>query len=153
MASSVFKKPNNEYQQLVYTNGTYWNSLNLETKTINTGVASGATKTSPKTYQLLGGGISPNSYPDEFGYGETNYTNSMIEDDSTLKQLLTQSTTMSQTVRNAGTNKYNEGEGWNRATWYPAVYSLKTKKFKCLGERLTYNSRTGRICYMEFTEI
>jgi len=149
VAKNVFKAPKSDYQSLIYGSQNYWNSLRLEAKTINTTVARGATKTSPKTYQLLSG--STISKPDSDG--KTHYTNAMIEGDSVLKQLLTQSATMSQSIRNTGNNKYNMGEGWNRATWYPAIYSLKTKKFKCEGEKVTYSPKTGRIVYMEFTEL
>ena len=81
----------------------------------------------------------------------------MLENNSVLKQLLTQSANMSQTVKNTNGETFSKGDGndsgWNRATWYPAIYYLKTKKFKCEGEKVTYSSKTGRIVYMEFTEI
>lgn len=149
MAKSVFKAPKGDYQHLVYGSSNYWNSLKLEATTISTGIASGATKASPKSYQLLGGATI--SKPDSDG--TTHYTNAMLEGDSVLKQLLTQSTTMSQTAKNSGSNKYTYGEGWNRATWYPVVYSMKTRRFKCEGDKITYSPKTGRIVYMEFTEV
>lgn len=141
-ANSVFKAPKSDYQLLIYGNSTYWNSLELKSNTISTGVT-------PGEYQLLGGAAI--SKPDSDG--ATHYTNGMINGDSTLKQMLRQSTTMSQTVRNTGSNKYGYKTGWNRATWYPAIYEFKTKKFKCEGDKITYSPKTGRIVYMEFTEV
>ena len=41
--------------------------------------------------------------------------------------------------------------GWSSAEWRTALYDLKTRKFKCVDEK--YNEQTGRIIYMEFTEI
>lgn len=144
MAKNVFKAPSSSYQLLVYGSSNYWNPLQLKATSITTKIAEGAMK----SYQLLDGEISK---PDI--NGTTHYTNAMLEGDSVLKQLLKQSTTMSQTVKNSGSNKYNQGEGWNRATWYPAVYSMKTRRFKCEGDKVTYSPKTGRIVYMEFTEV
>ena len=36
---------------------------------------------------------------------------------------------------------------------HPAVYDLKTRKFKCVGDRTVYSAKTGKIVYMEFAEI
>ena len=72
---------------------------------------------------------------------------------SVLYELISLSTNMSQKVKNNSSNTFGEGEGWYRATWYPAVYYMKTKKFKSLSNKITYNQNTGRIVYMEFTEL
>ena len=42
-------------------------------------------------------------------------------------------------------------EKWSSATWTTALYSLKTKKFKC--DDIKYNEKTGRICEIYFSEI
>lgn len=141
---NVFKTgPSRKYQEIIYHNPVAWNNFDFK-------VFSEKRVTSGK-YQLLSGSITASSYPDSFGEGTTHYTNDMLNnDDSTLKQLLTQSATMSHTVRNTGTN--TKIDGWNRATWYPAIYSMKTRKFKCIGEHTTYSSKTGRIVFMEFEE-
>lgn len=141
-ARTVFTAPKSDYQLLVYGDSSRWNSLDLKAGVIDTAV-------SPGKYQLLGGGTI--SEPDSDGI--THYTNAMIDGDSVLKQMLKHSTTMSQTVRNTGSNRYGYETGWNRATWYPAIYDFKTKKFKCEGDKVTYSPRTGRIVYMEFTEV
>lgn len=142
LAKDVFKQPSTRYQNFIYPTSSIWNALQLKSQTINTTVTAG-------TYQLLSG--SSISKPDSGGY--THYTDAMLEGDSTLRQLITQSATMSQTVRNTGTNKNEYEVGWNQATWYPAIYDMKTKKFKCEGKSTVYSAKTGRIVYMEFTEV
>lgn len=142
--NSVFGsyEPSNDYQTLIYpTGGNLWDK-NLEAQTISTKITQGK-------YQLLSGTIGPQSEPDS--NGKTQYTNSMIENPSVLKSLISQSATMSRTVRNIDADsRYGKGKGWNQATWYPAVYEMKTRKFKCI--KSVYNSKTGRMCYMEFEE-
>ena len=147
-AKDVFKKPSATYQNKIYSY-PMWDSLKLvENNNITTHIEVG-------TYQLLAGkgepmsSVSQADHPDPKGY--THYENFMIEGYAKLKEILTQSSNMTQTVK----NKANElGEGtWSKAIWYPAVYDLKTKKFKCNTEKTVYSAKTGRIVYMEFTEI
>ena len=143
LASTVFKEPSVEYQKVVYKPGARWNSWTLLThQCIPTNFVKG-------DYQLLAADeiINPNI---------DKVTESMLDiKNSKLGQLM--SLDMSEKVRNTGENKFKLNKslenGWNQATWYPAIYNMKTKKFKCEGEKVTYNSKTGRICYMEFTEI
>ena len=71
-----------------------------------------------------------------------------------LKDLLSVSAEMQKNVKNRRPNKYNyetdKNVGWNQATWKPAVYDLKTRKFKCTDVK--YNEKTGRVNYMKFEE-
>lgn len=142
LAKNVFKEPSSDYQSKVYRHLGVWNSLELKSQTIETDIKAGV-------YQLLSGSTISSPDPD----GTTHYTNAMIEGDSKLKQLLSQSTDMSQTIRNKGSNRSGYKVGWNQATWYPAVYDLKTKKFRCEGNTVTYSPKTGRIVYMKFTQV
>lgn len=142
-AKSVFKEPSSNYQSIIYGVSGYWNSLKLEAKTIKTGIGAGTNK----EYQLLAADSIVNPGSDKID------DNMLENNNSVLRQLITQTSTMSQTVRNTNGNKYGKGSGWNRATWYPAIYDMKTRRFKCEGEKVTYSSKTGRIVYMEFTEI
>lgn len=80
------------------------------------------------------------------------YTNAMLEANNTLKQLLTYSTEMSQTIKNRNDNTFSP-DGWTQATWKPAIYDLKTRKFKCIGDETVYSEKTGRIIKMVFEEI
>ena len=152
LANTKFKKPSNTYSNLIYTTTSLWSTLKLQSNIINTKVRAG-------TYHLL----SDNAGPIIPG----KYTNRMIDGDSEIKSLLEQSAQMSQTVKNTSNNKmivYTAGAGaipkvdivntgWNRATWYPAIYDLKTRKFKCLGDNIVYSKTTGRIIQMTFEEI
>lgn len=146
--SDVFKAytpDNGKYQNLIYKTGENPWEGKLCTKEFSTQIKNG-------TYQLLSdnGNSGPTSSPFKPNNGVTNYTNDMIEQESTLKSLISQSATMSRTVRNTSDSKYGKGTGWNQATWYPAIYEMKTRKFKCT--KSAYNSKTGRMCYMEFEE-
>ena len=134
-----FKAPSNNYQDFIYI-GDKWNDFDLKTQTIDTKIKSGE-------YQLLGGSIIKPSN------GVVEYNNEMLNGDSVLKELITKSAEMSQTIRNTAGETFGYEKGWNRATWYPAIYEMKTKKFKCIGENTVYSSKTGRIIYMEFTEV
>ena len=152
LAKTILKKPSSTYCNLIYTSPNMWNTLKLKSNIINTKVNAG-------TYHLLSddaGTITPGKY-----------TNAMIDGNSEIKSLLEQSAQMSQTVKNINNNKmivYNVGAGgipevdsantgWNRVTWYPAIYDLKTKKFKCLANKIVYSKVTGRIIQMVFEEI
>ena len=42
-------------------------------------------------------------------------------------------------------------EKWSSATWTTALYSLKTKKFRC--DDIKYNEKTGRVSEIYFSEI
>ena len=142
-AVNVFKKiPDEDYQKIIYGQKDYWTRLDLKAQTIDTKINAG-------TYQLL----SAPSIVKPDANGVTHYTEAMIEGDSMLKQLVSKSATKSESIRNSGQNKIGNGTGWNQATWYPAVYDMKTKKFKCEGDKTVYSSKTGRIVYMEFTEM
>lgn len=139
------KKPSSTYQSLIYVNN-FWNQP-LASKAEDTKVTAGV-------YQLLSGATEPMSNINSaYRLDDTvnSYTDLMIEGNTVLKQLLTQSATMRQTVRNTGSNTGNGG--WSQATWYPAIYDLKTRKFRCEGERTVYSEKTGRIVYMEFSEV
>ena len=141
-ASTIFSSPSNEYRQLIYNNINLWTTLKLQTQIIETKIDAG-------TYHLLAGNhadIIPGRY-----------TNAMLDGISRLEALLQQSAQMSQSKKNNGTNKMivgiagayggitidEENTGWNRATWYPAIYDLKTRKFKCVGEETVYSEVTG----------
>lgn len=136
-ASDKFEVPNTKYQEKVYGTSTKWNNLKFITQTYPTKVING-------TYHLLGkDGDNPQP-----GL----YNNNDLKADNTLKQLLTQSTVMSQTIKNRNENTFSP-YGWSEATWYPATYDLKTRKFKCLGDQIVYSEKTGRIIKMVFEEI
>ncbi len=144
-AKDVFKAPNSNYQTIIYNNNNKWGTLNLKTQEMSTKVSAG-------TYQLLSG--SSIVKPDDKGVIQ--YNAEMLKyktNPSVLYELISLSTNMSQKVKNNSSNTFGEGEGWYRATWYPAVYYMKTKKFKSLSNKITYNQNTGRIVYMEFTEL
>lgn len=134
-----FKIPSSEYQQTIYGNGNYWGSLKFVTNTITTDVA-------PGVYHLLGGeGADPDPINDS-----VDEKNEQLNADNKLKQLLSQSTEMSQTIKNRGEDIFGE-TGWSQAVWKPAVYDLKTRKFRCTGS--TISEKTGRIVQMKFKEI
>lgn len=148
LAMNAFRKaPSAGYQSLIYTGGVSWTNMSFKTQTINTSLTAGV-------YQLLSGGSEPMaSFNTAYRLGKSvdNYTDSMLEGNTRLKQLMTQSSTMSQVVRN--TQENTGTNGWSQAIWYPAVYDLKTRKFKCNGDETIYSPKTGRIVYMEFEEI
>lgn len=150
-ANTKLKAPSSTYSSLIYSTSNFWNNLKLKSMIIETEVEAG-------TYHLLAGNHS------DIVPGE--YTNDMLEEPSVLKAVLEQSAQMSQTVKNTSGNKMivttsiggvmdidEENTGWNKATWYPAIYDLKTRKFKCLGEEIVYSEVTGRIIKMAFEEI
>ena len=136
-AADKFKAPDNQYQNLIY-GSIKWNNLKFITQTYPTRVLSG-------TYHLLGND-GDNPQPGA-------YTNAQLEaTNNTLKKLLEYSTEMSQAIKNRAGNTFSP-YGWTEATWYPATYDLKTRKFKCLGEETIYSEKTGRIIKMVFEEI
>ena len=119
-AKDVFKAPNSNYQTIIYNNNNKWGTLNLKTQEMSTKVSAG-------TYQLLSG--SSIVKPDDKGVIQ--YNAEMLKyktNPSVLYELISLSTNMSQKVKNNSSNTFGEGEGWYRATWYPAVYYMKTKK-------------------------
>lgn len=150
-AGATFKAPSSTYCSLIYSGGNVWTTMQLKSKVIPTSIRTG-------TYHLLSGtgldGRNPNEHP---------YTNAMLEGDSILKSLLEQATEMSQTVKNRGTNTLKVGgpygaidetnTGWNKFVWYPAIYDLKTRKFRCIADETVYSEKTGRIVKMAFEEI
>lgn len=152
IAKTIFTEPSDDYCNLIYNNRSLWNSLKLNTQTIETKVRAG-------TYHLLAGNHS-SIIPGK-------YTNDMLENPSEIKALLEQAAQMSQAIKNYNDNKMivgipgtyggitidSQNTGWNKATWYPAIYDLKTRKFKCLGEQTVYSEVTGRIIKMVFEEI
>lgn len=135
-ASSKFKAPDNDYQNLIY-GSIKWSNLKFITQTYATRVLAG-------TYHLLGND-GENPQPGS-------YTNAQLESTNTLKQLLNYSAEMSQTIKNRDANTFSP-YGWTEATWYPATYDLKTRKFKCIGDATVYSEKTGRIIKMVFEEI
>ena len=147
-ANTKFKQPSQEYHAEIYNTNTFWNTLKLKSKIIDTEIGAG-------TYHLLAGNDS------DIVPGE--YTNDMLEDSSALKSLLEQAAQMPKTVKNTSGNteiKRNpmnqideENTGWNKATWYQAIYDLKTRKFKCISQETVYSEITGRIIKMAFEEI
>lgn len=154
LAKEVFKAPSSAYRNLIYT-AKDWEGASpfkLQSQVINTKVDDGI-------YHLLAG--------DHVDIIPGEYTNAMIENDSTLKSLLEQSAEMAQTEKNPSGNRMRVGTqnasgvfvvdeantGWNKATWYPAIYDLKTRKFECIGEDTVYSERTGRIIHMSFREL
>lgn len=150
-AKTKLKAPSSTYCSLIYNTNSFWNNLKLKSMIIETEIEAG-------TYHLLAGNDS-DIIPGE-------YTNDMLEESSVLKSVLEQSAQMAQTVKNTSGNKMivstsiggvmdidEENTGWNKATWYPAIYDLKTRKFKCLGEETVYSEVTGRIIKMAFEEI
>lgn len=42
---------------------------------------------------------------------------------------------------------------WSSCTWTTALYTLKTKKFKCESDKIKYNQKTGRISEIYFSEL
>lgn len=135
-ASEKFKAPTADYQDIIY-GSRKWNNLEFITQSYETTVSNGE-------YHLLG---SDGDNPEP-----GSYTNAMLEANNTLKQLLTKSTVMSQTIKNRSGNTFSP-LGWSQATWYPAIYDLKTRKFKCIGDETVYSEKTGRIIKMVFEEI
>ncbi len=135
-ASEIFKAPSSKYQEKIYT-GSAWSSLKFETQTIDTRVGA-------STYHLLG---TDGEEPDP----DSGYTEAQLSADNTLKQLLSQSTVMSQTIKNRDTNTFKP-YGWSQATWKPATYDLKTRKFRCIGDETVFSEKTGRIIKMVFEE-
>jgi hypothetical protein len=135
---NLFTAPSSSYQTSIYGSANKWSTLKFMTQTFETNVTAG-------TYHLLGtdGGTEPQP---------GSYTNAMLEADNTLKQLLTYSTEMSQTIKNRSGNTFSP-YGWSEATWKPATYDLKTRKFKCIGDETVYSEKTGRIIKMVFVEI
>lgn len=159
-AADKFTAPDSTYCGLVYSYSNLWNSLKLQTQTITTKVTSGV-------YHLLAinNASSVDYTPSTGNYGEydsstMDFTGVDPEDETTLQTLLSYSATMSQTVKNSGGNTTIAGTvysfddsttGWNKATWYPAIYDLKTRKFKCTN--LVYSEKTSRVIVMAFEEI
>jgi len=150
-AKTIFDAPDSGYCKLIYGTSGFWNDLPLKSQILATQVTSGE-------YHLLAGNNS-SIIPGR-------YTNAMLEGETVLKALLQQAAEMSQTIRNSGTNRMlvgimnagvleidEENTGWNTAIWYPAIYDLKTRKFKCLSDEIVYNEKTGRIIKMAFEEI
>ena len=138
-ASDKFKAPDASYQNLIY-GSIKWSNLNFINKTY-------PTKVLACTYHLLGNDTDI-SKPQPGAY-----KNDQLEaTDNTLKKLLEYSTEMSQTIKNRNDNIFLP-YGWTEATWYPATYDLKTRKFKCLGDQTVYSEKTGRIIKMVFEEI
>lgn len=136
LAKEIFKAPSSTYQSKIYPSSG-WDTLKFETQTINTKVGSG-------TYHLLG---ADGTEPDPVA----GFTEAQLTSDNTLKQLLSQSTVMSQTIKNRDTNTFSP-LGWSQATWKPAIYDLKTRKFKCKGNETVFSEKTGRIIKMVFEE-
>lgn len=67
-----------------------------------------------------------------------------------VKALLTISDELKQTVKNKSATSATEGS-WTKAVWETPLYDLKTRRFTC--SNLTYDANTGRVNYIEFTEM
>lgn len=137
-----FNAPDSDYQKFIYNSVSKWSTLYFVTQNINTAVSGGV------EYHLLGNdGDNPDPLNDS-----VNEKNEQLNANNTLKQLLSQSTVMSQTIKNTTSSTFAP-EGWSQATWKPAIYDLKTRKFKCLSEETLISDKTGRIVKMAFKEI
>lgn len=144
MTEVDFNAPSTDYQKIVYGNENYWNnSMKFITNySIGTTVNSG-------TYHIIGKN------------GETpvpgSYTNDMIskdtQKDNILAQIISQSATITQRISSDKLNSKVSPNGWSTAEWRPAVYDLKTRKFKCEGNDIVYSEKTGRIIKMKFVEV
>lgn len=137
---SQLKAPSTSYQNMVYPSGVRWNNLEFKTQTISTNVA-------PGTYHIIGAD-GENPSPND----SVTTKNRQLKEDNTLKQLLTQSTVMSQTIRNKNGDTFYP-YGWSQAVWKPATYDLKTRKFRCVSDETVISEKTGRIIKMVFEEI
>ncbi|MFG6318903.1 MAG: hypothetical protein K1W33_03440 [Clostridia bacterium] len=137
---SQLKAPSENYQDMVYPSGTKWNNLEFKTQTISTNVA-------PGTYHIIG---ADGEDPDPNDSVTTK--NRQLKEDNTLKQLLSQSTVMSQTIKNRSDDTFYPF-GWSQAVWKPATYDLKTRKFRCVSDETIISEKTGRIVKMVFEEI
>ncbi len=137
---SQLKAPSENYQDMVYPSGTKWNNLEFKTQTISTNVA-------PGTYHIIG---ADGENPDPNDSVTTK--NRQLKEDNTLKQLLSQSTVMSQTIKNRSDDTFYPF-GWSQAVWKPATYDLKTRKFRCVSDETIISEKTGRIIKMVFEEI
>ena len=137
---SQLKAPSENYQDMVYPSGTKWNNLEFKTQTISTNVA-------PGTYHIIG---ADGENPDPNDSVTTK--NRQLKEDNTLKQLLSQSTVMSQTIKNRSDDTFYPF-GWSQAVWKPATYDLKTRKFRCVSDETIISEKTGRIVKMVFEEI
>lgn len=136
-ANEFFKQPSNDYIGTIYNGSSWGSTLKFETQTINTKVVGG-------TYHLLG---SDGENPDPVA----GFTEAQLEGSNTMKQLLSQSTVMSQTIKNRNSNTFSP-LGWSQATWKPAIYDLKTRKFRCKGNETVFSEKTGRVIKMVFEE-
>lgn len=65
-----------------------------------------------------------------------------------IRALLSTSSAMSETIKGKNGNDEN---GWSKAIFKSGLYDLKTRKFKC--SNIKYNAQTGRLNYIEFTEV
>ncbi len=137
---SQLKAPSENYQDMIYPSGTKWNNLEFKTQTISTNVA-------PGTYHIIG---ADGEDPDPNDSVTTK--NRQLKEDNTLKQLLSQSTVMSQTIKNRSDDTFYPF-GWSQAVWKPATYDLKTRKFRCVSDETIISEKTGRIVKMVFEEI
>lgn len=136
LAKEKFTEPKSKYQEIIYQ-GSGWSTLEFKTQTIETKVNDGV-------YHLLGTDTEE-PQPDH-------YTNEQLNADNTLKQLLSQSTVMQQTIKNRSDDTFKP-LGWSQAIWKPAIYDLKTRKFKCKGNETVFSDKTGRVVKMVFEEI
>lgn len=67
-----------------------------------------------------------------------------------LRELLKNSTELEQIRKNPKSNSSQE-KSWTKVVVRCALYTIKTKRFKC--NDITYNATTGRVNYMEFSEV
>lgn len=67
------------------------------------------------------------------------------------RDLLSLSDTLSEVVKNTDKSTSAMETGWTKAEFKSALYDLKTRKFTC--SDLRYDANTGRVNYIEFTEM
>lgn len=59
--------------------------------------------------------------------------------------------TISDEVKQTKANTYSGEGSWTKAIWETPLYDLKTRRFTC--SDLRYDANTGRVNYIEFTEM
>lgn len=145
-APKFFTPPSSTYQSIIY-NGTNnpWNSTSkfVTNTAIDTRVQGGI------AYHLLG---HDGETPDVVNDSVSEKNRQLEVTDNTLKQLLSQSTVMTQTIKNRNGSTFAP-EGWSQATWKPAIYDLKTRRFRCKSDETIISDKTGKIIKMVFEEI
>lgn len=73
------------------------------------------------------------------------------KNEANLRNLLSLSNTISETVSNLDKENSAKEGSWTKAEFKSALYDLKTRRFKC--KDLKYSEETGRVNYIEFKEM